>query len=363
MPIRSDWKLAREGITLDTILRLLSKTVLNPALTLPLVLLARCTHKGKFLSAQHAQSFRYLRQALYLGIATKLSATLDDYVMNNGANDIYDWNREIVVVTGGSDGIGKIVVQLLAERGIKVAVMDVQDLTYEAPPSVHFFRTDLASTSSIASSASEIREKLGDPTVLINNAGCVRGKSILNSSESDIRLTFNVNTLAHYFLAQQFLPAMVSANHGMIVTVASFAAYVPAPNIVDYASSKAAALSFHEGLSAEIASVYKAPRIRTVIMCQNYTRTKLFEGFDSKALYPETVAEEIVKAVLAGKSRHILVPIAGWWIPAGLRTMSFWFQYGLRKRLVNLMAQWNGRQVQQPSLEKLSESAVLVGNE
>lgn len=51
--------------------------------------------------------------------------------MNNWQSDEYDWKKEVVVVTGGSDGIGKIVVQLLAEKGIKVAVLDVQELTYE----------------------------------------------------------------------------------------------------------------------------------------------------------------------------------------------------------------------------------------
>jgi len=58
---------------------------------------------------------------------------------------------------------------------------------------------------------------------------------------------FNVNTLSHYFLAQEFLPSMVRANHGMVVTVASAAAYITAPRMVDYSASKAAALAFHEG--------------------------------------------------------------------------------------------------------------------
>lgn len=158
---------------------------------------------------------------------------------------------------------------------------------------------------------------------------------------------------------------MIERNHGMIVTVASYAAYVAAPNLVDYASSKAAALSFHEGLSAELGSIYKAPKVRTVIMCQNYTRTKLFEGFDGKALYPETVAEEIVKAVFRGKSAHILTPQAGWLTVPGMRNFPLWMQYGTRKRLVNLMAKWQGRQVVQPSLEseKVGESGVLVPKE
>ena len=51
--------------------------------------------------------------------------------MNNYSNDVYDWKKEVVVVTGGSDGIGAIVVKLLAEREVKVAVLDVQELQFE----------------------------------------------------------------------------------------------------------------------------------------------------------------------------------------------------------------------------------------
>jgi NADPH:quinone reductase-like Zn-dependent oxidoreductase len=65
------------------------------------------------------------------GLLNRANSWLNDAVTNNWTNDAYVWSREVVVVTGGSDGIGKIVVQLLAEKGIKVAVLDVQDLTYE----------------------------------------------------------------------------------------------------------------------------------------------------------------------------------------------------------------------------------------
>lgn len=61
--------------------------------------------------------------------------------------------------------------------------------------------------------------------MLINNAGVVRGKSILDSSEKDIRFTFDVNSLAHYWIIKEFLPSLVENNHGMVVTVASIAAW------------------------------------------------------------------------------------------------------------------------------------------
>ena len=160
---------------------------------------------------------------------------------------------------------------------------------------------------------------------------------------------------------------MVRTNHGMVVTVASAAAYVTAPRIVDYSAPKAAALAFHEGLSAELTTLYNAPKVCAVVMCQGYTRARLFEGVEdtdkrvSYALQPEAVAEEMVKAVLAGRSKHLMLPGAGWYISQKLRGWPIWMQYGLRKRLVRLMEGWKGRQVEQPSEGKLGESGVLVG--
>ncbi|KAJ4992290.1 dehydrogenase reductase sdr family member 8 [Stagonosporopsis vannaccii] len=366
MPIRSNYSLAREGVTGDTLGRLIKLTALNPLVTLPLFLAGKYTFDGGRLAAGHATAWKHLKTLLVLGLADKVSAWLDKAVANNWSNDTYVWSQEVVVVTGGSDGIGKIIVQLLAERGVKVAVLDVQDLTYTAPPTVRFFHCDLSSPQSIGAAAQQIRDTLGAPTILINNAGVARGKTILDTTERDLNLTFKVNAFAHYYLAQQFLPDMVARNHGMIVTVASLAGYVTAPSMVDYAASKSAAIAFHEGLAAELVTHYKAPKVRTVLMCQGYTRTKLFEGFDSKALFPETVAEEVVKAVLAGKSKHVILPELAWGIAPKIRGFPVWMQYGMRKRMDNMMKGWKGRQVVQPSEtneKKVEESTVLVDGE
>ena len=367
-------------------------TALNPFLTLPLLLAGKYTLEGGRAAASHATAWKHLKTLVVLGLLEKVSGWLDSAVSNNFKSDAYVWSQEVVVVTGGSDGIGKIVVQLLAEKGVKVAVLDVQELTYEgnfvpsplpipsppnhslytntpvAPSNVHFFPCDLSSPSSITTASSQIRTSLGSPTILINNAGVARGKTILDTTERDLNLTFRVNTFAHYHLAREFLPDMVSRNHGMIVTVASMAGYVCAPSLVDYAASKAAAIAFHEGLAAELVTHYKADKVRTVLMCQGYTRTKLFEGFGGGVLFPETVAEEIVKAVFAGRSKHLILPESAWGIAPKLRGLPVWMQYGLRARLDGLMKGWRGRQVVQPSLEeagekKIEESTVLVDGE
>lgn len=146
------------------------------------------------------------------------------------------------------------------------------------------------------------------------------------------------------------MPAMVAANHGMIVTVASFAAYITVPNMTDYGASKAAALSFHEGLTAELKTRYNAPKVRTVVVNQGYTKTPLFEGYHNDSpflvptLEPETVAEGIVKMVWGGKSGQVIVPGFGVTL-AFLRGLPHWYQVGLRAKGENIMTSWKGRQV------------------
>lgn len=228
-------------------------------------------------------------------------------------------------------------------------------LTSPAPPHVHYFKCDLTSASDIESVTESIKSSVGDPTILINNAGIARNKDILHTTATDLRLTFGVNTLSHYALAQAFLPSMIANNHGMVVTVASLAAHVTAPGMVDYAASKAAAMSFHEGLGAELATTYNAPKVRTVLICQGYTRTSLFQGFDkgdgfvNYPLAPETVAEGIVEKVIKGEGGHVTLPKVVGHMSERLRTQPLWYANRVRHNAVVLMSKFQGRMVKQPS--------------
>jgi all-trans-retinol dehydrogenase (NAD+) len=189
---------------------------------------------------------------------------------------------------------------------------------------------------------------------MVSNAGFARGNTILSTKATDLNLTFQINTLSHYHLAQAFLPAMVKQNHGLWVTVASLAGYVTPPGLTDYSASKAAAVAFNEGLTAELATQYKAPAVRTVLVCQGYTRTALFKGFHpgdrflSYPLDPATVADAIVGAILKGQSDYIILPVASSFLP-GVRNWPTWMQVLMRNDLKKLMVNWNGRQVPQPS--------------
>ncbi|KAK7924825.1 short chain dehydrogenase [Apiospora marii] len=349
MPVHNGW-LPREGLTADPIFSLLGKTVLNPACLLPLILAARYTKKGEDLSILHPLAFSRLKTLLYVGLAKWLSAKFSERVVNNFASDTYDWPNEIAVVTGGAGGIGGHVVRLLAERGVKVVVLDIQPMSFETGPEVHYYKCDLTSVADIKEVAARVRADVGDPTILVNNAGIARGKTILGTSERDLKLTFDVNVFAHFYTVHEFLPAMVRRDHGMVVTVASYAAWLTVPNMVDYGASKAAAASFHEGLAAELKTRYQAPRVRTVLVNQGYTKTALFTGYHNEApflvpaLEPESVADAIVRQIFSGRSGQIITPAFGTALQM-LRALPHWYSYRLRSKGENIMSNFNGRQV------------------
>ncbi|KAG0650625.1 T-toxin biosynthesis RED2 [Hyphodiscus hymeniophilus] len=349
MPMHNGW-IPREGITSDPVGRFIKKTALNPFFPLLFILAARHTKKGSDLSILHHTAYTRIQTLFYLGLVRWLSGYFDTGLLNNWSKDVYDWEKEIVLITGGAGGIGGYVVRLLAERSIKVVVMDVIPMTFDAPNNVFYYKCDITSPSLIATTATQIRKDVGKPTIIINNAGVVRGKDILDATEKDVRFTFDVNTLAHYWMAKEFVPSMVRRNHGMIVTVASLAAYVTAPNMTDYAASKAASLSFHEGLTAELKTRYSAPKVRTVVVNQGYTKTPLFQGFNNDnsflvpSLEPETVAEAIVNQVLTGRSGQVIIPGFGS-VFTFFRGMPHWFQLRTRNNLAKGMKDWQGRQV------------------
>jgi short-subunit dehydrogenase len=100
--------------------------------------------------------------------------------------------------------------------------------------------------------------------VLINNAGIGTNKPIFSSTEAELRRVFEVNTISHFLLVKEFVPAMAKRNHGHVVTVASMASFLVHAQNVDYACSKASALAFHEGLGQELKSRYGAEKVRTM---------------------------------------------------------------------------------------------------
>jgi len=216
-----------------------------------------------------------------------------------------------------------------------VVVVDLNEPVEKLPSGVTFYQLDVTNSEKIAEVAKEIRKNHGEPTVLINNAGIALCRSIFAGPEAGIRKTFEVNTMAHFWMVKEFVPAMAKKDHGHVVTVSSMAAFVVHAQNVDYSCTKASTLAFHEGLASELKHRYNAPNVKTTIVHPTWVRTPLIESltsnpaFKDRVIEAEYVATAIVNQVMLGKSAQLVLPpnigflttIRGWpsWLQEGIR--------------------------------------------
>ncbi|KAJ8120370.1 hypothetical protein ONZ43_g2911 [Nemania bipapillata] len=261
-----------------------------------------------------------LRVLFGLGVVSQLNGTLNTMAANSWRvrpSEGWDWPKEIAVVTGGSGGIGRQIVQRLADLGVRVAVLDTQNVPEEMKYSarIYFFKCDVTSSESVAKAADSVRRKLGNPSILINNAGVSIISPILKMSESNLRKMFGVNTLSHWFTTQQFVPHMVDKNKGHVVTVASVASFVALPTAAHYSATKASAMSFHESLTCELKHCHNTTNVLTTIVHPSFVRTPLIkdaigdlEQSGLRMLTPDDVAEPIVAQIKSRRGGQLIIP-------------------------------------------------------
>ncbi|KAG0303730.1 hypothetical protein BGZ98_006352 [Dissophora globulifera] len=241
-----------------------------------------------------------------------------------------DWEDEVVLITGGASGIGYLLAESLAIRRITVVVLDV--LPVQSSLDIESFICDVSNPEDIARAAKEIREEIGEPTILVNNAGIVNGRSVLDLSIQDIKKTMDVNFLGQAYTIKEFLPDMIKNNHGHIISVSSAMGIMAAPQIADYAASKAAVKSFHETLESEIKYVYKTPGVKTTLVCCGKVETGMFKGvmerlpFFTPTLEPLEVVRSLIATMEQKRGRNqIMLPLYVHFVPL-VSIMPAWFQ-------------------------------------
>lgn len=133
-------------------------------------------------------------------------------------------------------------------------------------PQVHHYKCDLSDLGAISGIATQIRNRHGNPSVLINNAGIGgdpnmtrhshtrsdnsligEGKTLLDTSTEFVQKIMTINLTSHFVLIREFLPAMLDMKKGHVVGIASMASFVAAPGLVDYCVTKVGVLALHEG--------------------------------------------------------------------------------------------------------------------
>ena len=224
-----------------------------------------------------------------------------------------------VLITGGGSGIGRLMALRFAKKGARLILWDVnrdglagvKKEIEAAGGQCDTYFVDVTDRKMVYDTA----KLVGDIQILINNAGIVTGKKLLDCPDELMEKTVQVNTISHFWTLKAFLPAMMKANKGHVVTIASAAGMYGTAGLVDYCASKFGAVGTAEALYLELRKEKSA--VLATSVCPYYINTGMFDGVKTKfplllpILDPDYVADRVVLAILRGEE-WLVLPATAW---------------------------------------------------
>jgi uncharacterized protein len=170
------------------------------------------------------------------------------------------YHDKVIVITGASTGIGRQVAVDFANRGVRAVVLVArnQDRLNKVASEIKdrcdymVAECDVSNKTQVFSMAKNVLEKFGNIDVLVNNAGIGILGRIQDQTMEEIESITYTNYMGMIYCTKAFLGAMLAAERGHIVNVASLAASFGIPGLAAYCGSKFAVLGFSESLSHEL---------------------------------------------------------------------------------------------------------------
>ncbi|KAH7396632.1 hypothetical protein DE146DRAFT_43273 [Phaeosphaeria sp. MPI-PUGE-AT-0046c] len=316
-------------LSIDIIWYVLGYTVFHPFVSWVVVLCLRAQY-----TPYGAPEMRIAVAWSILMSAIGIFGIISDRIAFGSPREV-DLAEEVIVITGGVDGLGGLLAETYGMRNANVAVLDMKKVDEDEAEEkgVVYYHCDVSDAKQVEAAAAKIVEDLGPPTILINNAGIVHKKSILNTTAEEVEQTFRVNTLSHFTTLRTFLPHMLREGRGTIVTVSSVLGHLGAANLSAYTASKAALLALHHSLRAELAQIPEAAEIKTILVTPGQMSTKMFadvkppSNFFAPTATPADLGKNIIRLIERGESGEVAIPLysqhVGFFmmLPAGIQQL------------------------------------------
>ena len=157
----------------------------------------------------------------------------------------------VVLITGGSRGIGRACAQRFAAVGDKVAI------TYNSsPPPSEFFsvKCDVTDTAQVDAAFKAVEEHFGPVEILVSNAGITKDTLLLRMSEADFSSVVDANLTAAFRVVKRATQGMLKARKGRIILMSSVVGLLGSAGQANYAASKAGLVGFARSLARELGS-------------------------------------------------------------------------------------------------------------
>ena len=170
--------------------------------------------------------------------------------------------KKVAIVTGGGSGFGEGIATRFAQEGCRVIVNDINveggervaQAIKDSGGDAVFCEANVASSSDWAELLTCSLDNFGKLDIVINNAGTThQNKSMLDVTDEEFDLVYNVNVKGIYYSARNLVPYFRKQGGGNFVTIASTAGIRPRPGLVWYCGSKAAAIIASQAMAVELA--------------------------------------------------------------------------------------------------------------
>ena len=207
----------------------------------------------------------------------------------------------MVIITGGSSGIGKSIANILANNLTFVVNVDIR-AAVEEHPHIHYFPCDVRSPEAIEQLYRKVNDSFGVPEVLILNAGIGVHERIDEGDPEKWQQVFDTNLMGPLRILRAFLPGMKEKGKGHIIFISSVSAGRAFPYGGVYSASKQALEVVAETLRLEVHPQLKVTVIRPGITQSNFFKNELggsrkIEDFGISALSPDAIAKQIYEII------------------------------------------------------------------
>ncbi len=215
--------------------------------------------------------------------------------------------RHHAVVTGGGRGIGAAIAEALASRGAAVSLIgrnvEVLRATAARLARVHGSKVataaaDVADQAAVRAAMTTLKESLGAPTILVNNAGMAASAPFLKADAAHWRKVIDVDLMGAVYCTQAVLPDMLKAGWGRIVNIGSTAGKTGLAYITAYCAAKHALIGLTRSLAIEIAR----SGVTVNAVCPGYTDTDIVDAAVSGITAKTSRSREDVLATLVAQN-------------------------------------------------------------